>query len=125
MALLDFLFLVQGQGCAIRFTIFSPKVYLRQTVNLHRKRKNKKIKNIVILKNHFGRCLCFWKCKIVFLFGDSQFDVFIMFFSNFLKKTIFFLQKIKNLLKMCAVVPGMAINLGKYPIKVETMSQRF
>ena len=35
-----------------------------EIINLHRKWKNEKTKNIVLLENHLQRELCFLKCKI-------------------------------------------------------------
>ena len=35
-----------------------------EIISLHRKWKNEKTKNIVLLENHLQRELYFWKCKI-------------------------------------------------------------
>ena len=46
---------------------------MRQILNLHRKCKIEKTKNVVLVQNHFWRGPRLSKCKIFEIFGDSEF----------------------------------------------------
>ena len=68
------IYLARGPGLAnvtkklfLKFILISFLVTdkgLVEILNLHRKWKNEKTKNIVLFQNRLWRELCFWKCKI-------------------------------------------------------------